>query len=81
MPRKKVPVHLPSAAEGNAGARSYDTNTESHPLARGAQVCGFFRGAGRVKDVCNRTDIQTYFGDATAYAGIVAIRRNGERKR
>ncbi len=32
-------------------------------------------------DVCNRTDIQTYFGDATAYAGIVAIRRNGERKR
>jgi hypothetical protein len=29
-------------------------------------------------DVCNRTDIQTYFGDAAAYAGIVVIRRNGE---
>jgi len=40
MPRKKVAVHRPSAAEGNAGARSYDTNTESHPLARGAQAPG-----------------------------------------
>ena len=31
-------------------------------------------------NVCNRTDIKAYFGDATAYAGHCAIRRNGERK-
>jgi hypothetical protein len=31
-------------------------------------------------NVCNRTDIQADFGDATAHAGHVTIRRNGERK-
>jgi hypothetical protein len=36
------------------------------------------RAAIKENNVCNRTDIQAYFGDATA-GGIVAIRRNEEK--
>jgi hypothetical protein len=43
-----------------------------------AALCTFV-GHHQKINACNRTDIQVYFGDATAYAAHVAIRRNGEK--
>jgi hypothetical protein len=46
----------------------------------GAIQLGFVvhRAAIKKFNVRNRTDIKAHFGDATAYAGHCAIRRNGE---
>ena len=42
--------------------------------------CARQSGSHQKINVRNRTDFQAYFGDATAYAGQVAIRRKRRKK-